>query len=95
LISPFFGCVLGKFMGRNPLALYSVIFAMAQLTALQIKNWMKSDMFHDGGGLYLQIKSSGSKSWIYRYFSNGKSYDHGLGPCKALSPQGHMERQPP
>lgn len=58
---------------------------MTKLTALQIKNWAKPCMLHDGGGLYLQISKSGSKSWIYHYFSNGKSYDHGLGSFKALT----------
>ncbi len=42
-------------------------------------------MLHDGGGLYLQISKSGSRSWIYRYFSDGKSHDHGLGSFKVLA----------
>ncbi|MCW8915713.1 MAG: Arm DNA-binding domain-containing protein [Magnetovibrio sp.] len=47
---------------------------MTKLTALQIKN-AKPGMLHDGGGLYLQVSKAGSKSWIYRYFSDGKSHD--------------------
>ena len=57
---------------------------MTKLTALQIKN-AKPGMLHDGGGLYLQVSKVGSKSWIYRYFSDGKSHDHGLGSFKVLT----------
>ena len=57
---------------------------MSKLTALQIKN-AKPGMLHDGGGLYLQVSKAGSKSWIYRYFSDGKSHDHGLGSFKVLT----------
>jgi len=58
---------------------------MSKLTALQIKNATRHGMLHDGGGLYLQISKTGSKSWIYRYFSDVKSYDHGLGSYKVLT----------
>ncbi len=39
----------------------------------------------DGGGLYLRIGSSGSRSWIFRYMIAGKSHDMGLGPLHIVS----------
>jgi integrase len=39
----------------------------------------------DGGGLYLRIGSSGSRSWIFRYMIAGKSHDMGLGPLHTVS----------
>jgi hypothetical protein len=29
----------------------------------------------DGGGLYLRVSGSGSRSWIFRYMNAGKSHD--------------------
>lgn len=34
----------------------------------------------DGGGLYLQIAVSGSKSWLFRFTLSGKAREMGLGP---------------
>jgi integrase len=34
----------------------------------------------DGGGLYLQIAPSGSKSWLFRFTLAGKAREMGLGP---------------
>lgn len=42
-------------------------------------------MLHDGGGLYLQVSKSGTKSWILRYTRNGRARDMGLGPLGAVS----------
>ncbi len=42
-------------------------------------------MYHDGGGLYLQVAASGAKSWIYRYMLNGRAREMGLGPFHIIS----------
>jgi integrase len=34
----------------------------------------------DGGGLYLSVAATGSRSWIFRYQRHGKRRDMGLGP---------------
>lgn len=34
----------------------------------------------DGGGLWLQVSQSGTKSWIFRYARHGKTRNLGLGP---------------
>jgi integrase len=52
-----------------------------RLTSLAIKNITKPGVYHDGGGLYLQVSplSKGSKSWFLRYRLGGKVRDMGLG----------------
>lgn len=42
-------------------------------------------MIPDGGGLYLHIGPSGSKSWVLRYRMNGKRRDLGLGPYSLVA----------
>jgi integrase len=37
-------------------------------------------LYADGGGLYLQVSASGTKSWVFRFMLNGKSREMGLGP---------------
>lgn len=39
----------------------------------------------DGGGLYLQVGKSGSKSWIFRFTRNKVTRDMGLGPLNTVS----------
>src|SRR5215472_10830561 len=51
-----------------------------RLTALKVER-LKSvpGMYHDGGGLYLQVTPGGA-SWVLRYMLNGKAREMGLGP---------------
>ena len=51
----------------------------ARLNALQVKNLTKPGYYCDGGGLYLQVSKSQSKSWIMRYTFDGKPCEMGLG----------------
>ncbi|CAN0627105.1 Prophage CP4-57 integrase,integrase,Phage integrase family [Burkholderia multivorans] len=41
--------------------------------------------YADGGGLYLQISSSGSRSWVYRFMLAGRAREMGLGPLSIMS----------
>lgn len=50
------------------------------LTPLQIKS-AKPGRYADGGGLYLRVQGSGSKSWLFRAMIAGKAKDVGLGPA--------------
>jgi integrase len=36
-------------------------------------------MYADGGGLYLRVADGGSKQWIYRYVTDGRCRDMGIG----------------
>jgi len=42
-----------------------------KLKALQVTREARPGRYPDGGGLYLQVSSTGSKSWVFRYRSNG------------------------
>ena len=57
---------------------------MGTLTALRVRN-AKPGRHGDGGGLYLLVKDSGSKSWLLRVQHDGKRRDIGLGSVAALS----------
>ena len=50
-----------------------------KLTALKVKNLNQPGWYPDGMGLYLQVSKTRSKSWVYRYESNGKERRKGLG----------------
>lgn len=41
-------------------------------------------MYADGGGLYLQISRSGTKSWIFRFALEGREREMGLGPLHTI-----------
>src|SRR4051794_22366033 len=57
----------------------------AGLNARQVQSLKTPGLFADGGGLYLQITPTGSKSWIFRYQINGRRRDLGLGPAHTVS----------
>lgn len=42
-------------------------------------------MHADGGGLYLQVGRTGTKSWIFRYTLFGSSREMGLGPLHTIT----------
>jgi integrase len=54
-------------------------YGINRLTALQVARLKTSGYHADGGGLYLSIKPSGAKSWIFRYRYGGKEREMGLG----------------
>src|SRR6266478_9484158 len=41
-------------------------------------------MYHDGGGLYLQVSAGGARSWIFRFMLDGRAREMGLGPVHAI-----------
>ncbi|HEX3472880.1 MAG TPA: integrase arm-type DNA-binding domain-containing protein [Silvibacterium sp.] len=55
-----------------------------RLTAVEVRGTDKKGMFHDGGGLYLQVSASGAKSWIFRFTLDGRAREMGLGPVHAI-----------
>jgi integrase len=58
---------------------------MNRLTVLAVKNAKKKGRHADGGGLYLQVSSTGAKSWVYRYMLNRRVREIGLGPLHAFT----------
>lgn len=50
------------------------------LTPLQVKN-AKPGRHADGEGLYLLVKDTSARSWVFRFMLNGKARDVGLSRC--------------
>lgn len=65
--------------------------AINRLTARSAAS--KGKGYHaDGGGLYLKVTATGTRSWIFRYAKHGKTTDMGLGPLSLVSLQEARER---
>jgi integrase len=58
--------------------------ASNKLSAVEVKSMDRKGMYHDGGGLYLQVSAGGAKSWIFRFMLDGRSREMGLGPVHAI-----------
>jgi integrase len=41
--------------------------------------------YHDGHGLYLQVKTPNSASWLLRYQRDGREHWHGIGPLHVVT----------
>lgn len=55
-----------------------------KLSALAVSRLDKPGYHGDGGGLYLQVSPSRSKSWIFRYTRAGKQHEMGLGSLNTI-----------
>lgn len=53
--------------------------ARNRLTAVAVRNMNEDGYHHDGGGLYLQISPTKTKSWVLRYTLNKRVRYMGLG----------------
>src|SRR5580704_10924070 len=58
---------------------------IGKLTALGISQAKRRGYYGDGGGLFLQVSPSGSKSWVFRFKDAGKLREMGLGPTHTIS----------
>ena len=56
-----------------------------RLSALKAERTKQPGMYADGGGLYLRVAEGGSKQWIYRYVTNGRPRDMGIGPVHVFT----------
>ena len=52
---------------------------MTKLSSARVKALREAGRYGDGGGLYLTVRSGGSKSWILRTIVDGRRTDIGLG----------------
>jgi len=59
--------------------------SLNRLTSLKVARTKTPGMYADGGGLYLRIAEGGSKQWIFRYVTNGRLRDMGIGPVHTLT----------
>jgi integrase len=53
--------------------------ARDRLKSLTVSRIVEPGVYHDGGGLYLQVSLNGTKSWFFRYRLHGRVRDMGLG----------------
>ncbi|MBK5106183.1 MAG: integrase arm-type DNA-binding domain-containing protein, partial [Burkholderiales bacterium] len=56
-----------------------------KLTAIVVEKQRRPGRHSDGGGLYLNITKSGSKSWVFIWSNNHRKREMGLGPYPAVS----------
>ena len=56
-----------------------------KLSAVEVTKAKGPAVLHDGGGLYLRVSATGSKSWVFRFQLDGKRRDMGLGPFPDIS----------
>ncbi len=59
--------------------------SMNKLTALRVNREAKVGWHGDGGGLWLQVTKTGSRSWVFRYTKDGKAKVLGLGPTHTIN----------
>ena len=59
--------------------------AINRLTDLKVRREKAPGLYHDGGGLHLQVTASGAKSWVLRYMLRGKAREMGLGSLTLVS----------
>jgi integrase len=50
-----------------------------KLTALAVRKLVKPGRYGDGGGLWLQVREGGRRSWLLRYMLAGRAREMGLG----------------
>jgi hypothetical protein len=56
-----------------------------KLSAVEVAKAKGPVVLHDGGGLYLRVAPTGTKSWVFRFQIDGKRRDMGLGPFPDVS----------
>lgn len=56
-----------------------------RLSARKVATEKNRGYYADGGGLYLQVSQSGTKSWVFRFTMNKKAREMGLGSLQTFS----------
>src|ERR1700677_1397226 len=56
-----------------------------KLTAAAVRVATEPGLYGDGHGLYLQISTFDTKSWVFRYMIEGRARKMGLGPLHTVS----------
>ncbi|PHR59894.1 MAG: integrase [Robiginitomaculum sp.] len=56
-----------------------------KLTAAQVKALQNPGRHSDGGGLYINVTKTGTKSWLFIWTNRGRRREMGLGPFPAVS----------
>jgi len=56
-----------------------------KLTVTKVRSITKPGRHSDGGGLFLKVRKSGSKAWVFKYKKKGKVTELGLGAVHTIS----------
>ena len=56
-----------------------------RLSDLSVRRHSKAGVYTDGRGLYLQVSSTMTKSWLFRFMRAGRERWMGLGPYPDVS----------
>ena len=56
-----------------------------KLSDVSVKAAKKAGRHSDGGGLYLNVSSTGSKSWLFMWVKDGKRREMGIGPYPVVT----------
>ena len=59
--------------------------AINKLSARKVEALSKPGLYADGLGLYLQVSTFNTKSWLFRFMLDGKARKMGLGPCHTVT----------
>ena len=57
---------------------------IGKLTTIRVQQAKGRGLYGDGGGLFLQVSATGTKSWVFRFKENGKLRVMGLGPLHTV-----------
>jgi integrase len=57
----------------------------SKLNALAVQRAKETGRYPDGGGLYLQVSSVGTKAWLFRFTLAGRAREMGLGSIALVS----------
>ncbi|MDP1649589.1 MAG: integrase arm-type DNA-binding domain-containing protein [Rubrivivax sp.] len=63
----------------------SVRRTIFKLSATAVAKKKKPGHYGDGGGLWLQVSTVGTKSWVFRFTLNGKAREMGLGALHTVT----------
>jgi len=63
-----------------------------KLSATKIRKIAKAGKYHDGGGLTLNVRATGSRNWTFRYNYQKRRKEVGLGSCKTTDLETARER---
>jgi integrase len=58
---------------------------VGKLSSIAVTKARHPGYYGDGGGLWLQVSISGTKSWIFRFTRQGRQREMGLGPLHTVS----------
>src|SRR4051794_11664069 len=57
---------------------------LGKLSSVKVRTEVRPGIYGDGGGLWLHISPTGSKSWLFRFMLDGRAREMGIGPVHTI-----------